>query len=33
MPSFNSATADLTDEDELILVVGASGRTGSYVIK
>ena len=33
MPSFNSSTADLTDEDELILVVGASGRTGSYVIK
>ncbi|MCS5624107.1 MAG: SDR family oxidoreductase, partial [Candidatus Marinimicrobia bacterium] len=33
MPSFNSVTADITDEDELILVVGASGRTGSYVIK
>jgi len=33
LPSFNSESADIKDEDELILVVGASGRTGSYVIK
>jgi len=33
MSLFHSVIADTTNEDELILVVGASGRTGSYVIK
>ncbi len=33
MSSFYSVVADTSNEDELILVVGASGRTGSYVIK
>ena len=31
-PSF-AINSDAIDDDELILVVGASGRTGSYVIK